>query len=61
MDGAIEAFGTLRTLWASDWPLSTESASYAQLLGLVRSLPFLDEGGCRQILSGTADRLWPLS
>jgi predicted TIM-barrel fold metal-dependent hydrolase len=61
MDGAIEAFGTLRTLWASDWPLSTESASHAQLLGLVRSLPFLDEGGCRQILAGTADRLWPPS
>jgi L-fuconolactonase len=58
-EGAIEAFGPERTLWASDWPLSMESASHADLLALVGRLPFLDEAARAAILSGTARRLWP--
>lgn len=60
MEGVVAAFGPERILWASDWPLSSESASHADLLALVRRLPFLDAAATEHVLSGTAKRLWPL-
>jgi len=59
MEGAVDAFGPERMLWASDWPLSGQSASHADLLGLVQRLPFLDTEARRAILGGNASRLWP--
>jgi L-fuconolactonase len=59
IEGTIDAFGADRTLWASDWPMSTESASHADLLGLVRRLPLLDDAARDSILRGTVERLWP--
>jgi predicted TIM-barrel fold metal-dependent hydrolase len=58
-EGVVEAFGPSRTLWASDWPLSMESASHADLLALVRRLPFLDDTARAAILGETARMLWP--
>lgn len=59
IEGVVAAFGPARTLWASDWPLSTESAGHADLIGLVRRLPFLDAAAVEEVLAGTARRLWP--
>jgi L-fuconolactonase len=58
-EGVVEAFGPARTLWASDWPLSMESATHAELLALVGRLPFLDDTARTAILGGTARSLWP--
>ena len=58
-EGVVASFGPARTLWASDWPLSMESASHADLLALVGRLPFLDAAARAEILGGTARRLWP--
>jgi L-fuconolactonase len=58
-EGVVTAFGPARTLWASDWPLSMESASHADLLALVGRLPFLDAEARGAILGGTARALWP--
>lgn len=58
-EGVLSAFGAERTMWASDWPLSMESASHADLLALVGRLPFIDDGARSEILGGTARRLWP--
>jgi L-fuconolactonase len=58
-EAVVSAFGADRTLWASDWPLSMESASHADLLALVDRLPFLDGPARTAILGGTARALWP--
>lgn len=57
-EGVIDAFGPERTMWASDWPLAGESASYADHLDLVGLLPFLDATARNAILGGTASRVW---
>jgi L-fuconolactonase len=59
-EGVVAAFGVDRTMWGSDWPLSTESAGYAAQRQLVNGLPFLDDAGRIEILSGTARRFWGL-
>ncbi|MBF6604980.1 MAG: amidohydrolase family protein [Chloroflexi bacterium] len=59
-EGVVAAFGSSRTLWASDWPLSTESAPYRAQRDLVAKLPFLDDADRQQILGGTAIRLFRL-
>jgi L-fuconolactonase len=58
-EGVLAAFGAERTMWASDWPLSMESATHAELLALVGRLPFIDAAARAEILGGTARRLWP--
>ena len=57
-EGVLGAFGPERTMWASDWPLAGESASYADHLALVGLLPFLDADARSEILGGTARRVW---
>ena len=59
-EGVLDAFGPDRTMWASDWPLSGESASHADLVALVDRLPFLDAATRTAILSATARRVWDL-
>jgi predicted TIM-barrel fold metal-dependent hydrolase len=57
-EGVVSAFGPDRTMWASDWPLSTESASYAEHLGVVAILPFLHDVARRAVKLYTAARIW---
>ncbi len=57
-EGTLDAFGASRTMWASDWPLAGESASHAQHLALVDTLPFIDAAARDHLLRGTALRLW---
>ena len=54
----IAEFGAERTMWGSDWPLATESASYAAQLALVDLLPFLDETSASHVRYSTAARVW---
>lgn len=58
-EGVVGAFKPERTLWASDWPLSSESASHTDQVALVARLPFLDAPARDRILGGTARALWP--
>jgi L-fuconolactonase len=57
-EGVIAAFSPERTMWASDWPLAGESASYSENLALVSELPFLHDAARDAILRGTAVRVW---
>jgi predicted TIM-barrel fold metal-dependent hydrolase len=57
-EGVVTAFGSERTMWASDWPLAGESAPYGDHLALVGLLPFLDADARSAILGGTAIRVW---
>ena len=57
-EGVLEAFGSGRVMWASDWPLSGESAAYSAQRTLVDHLPFVDAAARRDILSTTAMRVW---
>jgi L-fuconolactonase len=60
MEGVLAAFGAARTMWASDWPLSGESDSYARQLALIDRLPFLDAAARRDVLGASANRFWRL-
>ena len=60
IEGVVDAFGPGRTMWASDWPLSMEFASHAQLRALVDELPFLAAADRIAILSTTACRVWSI-
>ena len=50
--GVLDAFGADRMLWASDWPLSAESAPYIDQLALLGRLPFLSEDDRRRLTDG---------
>lgn len=54
----ITEFGAERTMWGSDWPLVTESASYAAQVGLIDLLPFLDQTSASHVRYSTAARVW---
>jgi L-fuconolactonase len=55
-----EAFGPKRLMWATDWPIARERASYAQRLDLVREkMDFLNQDDKSWILSKTIERVWP--
>jgi L-fuconolactonase len=60
-EGVVDAFGADRTIWASDWPLAGEHATYRQLRELVDELPFLDAQARTKVLSATPARLWRLN
>lgn len=53
-EAAVTSFGAARTMWASDWPLSTELTPYSTQLALLDRLPFLDETTRQAIRAGTA-------
>ena len=56
------AFGPQRLMWATDWPLVEQTASYAQALSVVRDdMKFLNAEDKRWILSRTIERVWPFS
>ncbi|MEK7751236.1 MAG: amidohydrolase family protein [Acidobacteriota bacterium] len=54
------AFGPQRLMWATDWPIVEQRASYAQALRVVRDdMPFLNAEDKSWILSRTIERVWP--
>jgi predicted TIM-barrel fold metal-dependent hydrolase len=55
-----DTFGPHRLMWATDWPIAKERASYAQRLTVVRDdMPFLNPDDKRWILSKTIEQVWP--
>jgi predicted TIM-barrel fold metal-dependent hydrolase len=55
-----ETFGPKRLMWATDWPIAKERATYPQRLDVIRSgMPFLNAEDKRWLLSGTVRKVWP--
>lgn len=55
-----DAFGPERIMWATDWPVCLERASYGQTLAVVRDhMTFLLPDELEWVLGRTALRLWP--
>ena len=54
------SFGPQRLMWATDWPIVENHATYAQALRVVRDdMKFLNADDKRWILSKTIERVWP--
>lgn len=54
------AFGPQRLMWATDWPIVEDRATYAQALSVVRDdMRFLNADDRRWMLSRTIERVWP--
>lgn len=53
----IEAFGVERLLWASDYTPCLNHHTFAQTLGLLSKMPFLDQGHREAIAGGSLLRL----
>jgi len=54
------AFGPERLMWATDWPVSSRHATYAQTLAVVRDeMKFLNDEDRHWILSKSIERVWP--
>jgi len=46
-------------MWATDWPIAKDRATYAQRLQVIRDgMPFLNEDDKRWLLSGSVERVW---
>ena len=57
-----DAFGSQRIMGGTDWPIKPELASYEQRLAVYRrDLPFLNAEERADVLSRTAERVWPSS
>jgi L-fuconolactonase len=55
-----DTFGPRRLMWATDWPIAKDRASYLQRLTVVRDdMPFLNAGDKGWMLSKTVERVWP--
>lgn len=55
-----DTFGPQRLMWATDWPIAQERASYAQRLSVVREgMGFLNAEDKRWMLNKTVERVWP--
>jgi predicted TIM-barrel fold metal-dependent hydrolase len=49
-------------MWATDWPISEASTTYARTLSVVRDeMKFLNDEDKRWILSQTIERVWPFA
>jgi predicted TIM-barrel fold metal-dependent hydrolase len=47
-------------MWATDWPISENSTTYARTLNVVRDdMKFLNAEDKRWMLSKTVERVWP--
>jgi predicted TIM-barrel fold metal-dependent hydrolase len=54
-----DAFGPQRLMWASDWPIGKDRATYEQRLTLIRDdMKFLNADDKSWMLSKTVERLW---
>jgi len=57
-----DTFGPQRLMWATDWPIAKDRASYAQRLTVVRDeMKFLNADDKSWMLSKTVERVWPFS
>jgi L-fuconolactonase len=57
-----DSFGPQRLMWATDWPIAKDRASYAQRLTVVRDdMKFLNADDKSWILSKTVERVWPFA
>lgn len=57
-----DTFGPQRLMWATDWPIANEVATYAQRVAVVRDdMRFLNADDKSWILSKTIERVWPFS
>jgi len=55
-----DSFGPKQLMWATDWPIAKEKATYVQRLDVIRSgMPFLNDEDKRWLLSETVRRVWP--
>lgn len=55
-----DTFGPHRLMWATDWPIAKDRATYAQRLTVVRDeMSFLNAEDKRWMLSKTVERVWP--
>jgi L-fuconolactonase len=56
------AFGPQRLMWATDWPIAKERATYPQRLTVVRDdMKFLNADDKSWMLSKSVERVWPFS
>jgi predicted TIM-barrel fold metal-dependent hydrolase len=54
-----DTFGPKHLMWATDWPIAKDRATYAQRLQVIRDgMPFPNEDDKRWLLSGTVERVW---
>jgi L-fuconolactonase len=57
-----DTFGPRRLMWATDWPIAKERATYAQRLTVVRDdMKVLNAGDKSWMLSKTVERVWPFN
>jgi predicted TIM-barrel fold metal-dependent hydrolase len=57
-----DTFGPQRLMWATDWPIAKDRASYLQRLTVVRDeMKFLNAEDKRWMLSKTVERVWPFA
>jgi predicted TIM-barrel fold metal-dependent hydrolase len=57
-----DTFGPRRLMWATDWPIAQERASYAQRLTVVHDdMQFLNADDKSWMLSKTIERVWPFA
>jgi predicted TIM-barrel fold metal-dependent hydrolase len=55
-----DSFTANRLMWGTDWPIKPELLSYDRRVALYRDhVPFLSRTEHRQLLAGTATRVWP--
>ena len=55
-----DTFGPQRLMWATDWPIAKEKATYAQRLTVVRDdMKFLNDEDKSWMLSKTIEQIWP--
>lgn len=57
-----DSFGPKRLMWATDWPIAKELATYSQRLTVVQDdMSFLNADDKHWMLSKTVERVWPFS
>ena len=57
-----DTFGPKRLMWATDWPIAKERATYAQRLTVVKDgMAFLNADDKSWMLGKTVERVWPFS
>ena len=55
-----DKFGPQRLMWATDWPIAKERATYSQRLTVVRDdMKFLNPADKEWMLSKTVEQVWP--